>query len=101
MSRDHPILTLSVAASLLKIHSRTLMLYEKEGLISPHRTPTNRRLFSQADLSRIQFVKYLVETLGVNLKGVKAIKDIIAKLEAKNPNITKDLFPDFSEKKLI
>lgn len=101
MSKDSPILTLSVAASLLKIHPRTLMLYEKESIIKPHRTSTNRRLYSQSNLGQIQFVQYLVTSKHTNLAGIRLVLEIIEKIQTKNPNIIKDLFPDFSEKKLI
>ena len=39
---DKPIYTLSVAAEILATHPRTLMMYETVGLITPHRTATNR-----------------------------------------------------------
>ena len=100
-SKDTPILTLSIAASLLNMHSRTLMLYEKEDLIKTYRTSTNRRLFSQSDLNQIQFIKYLITKEKVNMAGAKVIIRIIEKAQAKYPNIRKEFFPEYAEKKLI
>ncbi|MGH7920220.1 MAG: MerR family DNA-binding transcriptional regulator [Candidatus Dormibacteraceae bacterium] len=40
---DTPLYTLSVAAEVLETHPRTLMMYERLGLIEPRRTSTNRR----------------------------------------------------------
>lgn len=99
--KDTPILTLSVAASLLEIHPRTLMLYEKGGLINPHRTSTKRRLFSEADLTAVQFVKYLTEKKNVNIASIKLILALLEKAKGKYPDLRKDFFPDFSEKELI
>lgn len=96
-----PILTLSVAASLLNLHPRTLMLYEKQGIIKPHRTPTGRRLFSEADLLAVQFVHYLTDQKKINLNGVKIILDLFEKLSGKSPNLKKDFFSDFVEKELL
>lgn len=99
--KNMPILTLSVAASLLHLHPRTLMVYEKEGLIKPHRTTTGRRLFSEADLSTIQFIHFLTYQKKINLNGVKIISDLFEKLFSKHPNLKKDFFSDFEEKELL
>ena len=48
---DKPLYTISVAAEILETHPRTLMLYEEARLIEPHRTSTNRRRYSQRDIS--------------------------------------------------
>jgi len=80
MPQEQAILTISIAAKLLKIHQRTLMLYEKSGLINPHRTSTNRRLFSIIDLQKLQFIK-VCEQNDIRLK--------------------RRLFPTFRLKKLI
>ena len=101
MPKNNPILTLAVASSLLSLHPRTLMLYEKESLIKPHRTGTNRRLFSSADLARIQFIQYLVSNVGVNLKGARVIITLLEKAANKYPSLKKDLFPNFTEKDLL
>ncbi len=39
-----PVYVISVAASILSVHPRTLRIYEEEGLVCPARTPTNIRL---------------------------------------------------------
>ena len=101
MQKDAPILTLSVAASLLNLHPRTLMSYEKEGLIRPFRTSTNRRLFSQQDLAAIQFVQFLIDKEHTNVAGVRLILRILEKAAAKYPTIKRDLFPDFQTRELI
>ncbi|MCH7640989.1 MerR family transcriptional regulator [Patescibacteria group bacterium] len=101
MASNDPILTISVAASLLKLHPRTLMLYEQAGLITPHRTGTNRRLFSIADLEDLQFIKYLTQAEGINLNGVRRILEAISLAEKEGINLKKLLFPSFKAKRLI
>ena len=101
MSTDQPILTISVAASLLSLHTRTLMLYERTGIIKPHRTTTNRRLFSLEALDHLQFVKYLTRTQGVNLKGAQIILEAIKVAQNEGINLRKLLFPQFKAQKLI
>ena len=38
LNLDKPLFTLSVAADLLGVHPRTLMIYETEKLVIPNRT---------------------------------------------------------------
>jgi MerR family transcriptional regulator/heat shock protein HspR len=99
--KTKPILALSVTAQLLNLHPRTLMLYEKEGLIQPYRTSTNRRLFSQVDLGKIQFIQYLIDKKRANIAGAKVILDLLEEAKSKYPNLKEDFFPDFQEKELI
>lgn len=100
-SSQDPILTISVAANILKLHPRTLMLYEKEGLLKPHRTDTKRRLFSIKNVQDLQFIKYLTQVQGINLKGAKILLQAIDKAEMEGVKMKKFLFPSFRPAKLI
>lgn len=99
--RTKPVFTLSVAAELLGVHPRTLMFYEKEKLITPARTKTDRRLFSQADLSLLQFIRYLTEKKRINTAGVRVVLELLEKAKPTNASLKKELFPDFEERRLI
>src|SRR2546428_6389364 len=70
---DKPLYTISVAAEILETHPRTLMLYEDAGLIEPFRTSTNRRRYSQRDISKVQVIQHLTREKGVTLAGVRHI----------------------------
>jgi len=64
---------ISIAAGLAGCHPRTLRIYEEEGLLDPVRTDTNIRLYSDEDLERVRAIRYLTQTRGVNLAGVKLL----------------------------
>ena len=68
-----PVYVISIAASLAGCHPRTLRIYEEEGLLEPVRTDTNIRLYSDDDLHRVRVIRYLTQTRGVNLAGVKML----------------------------
>jgi MerR family transcriptional regulator, heat shock protein HspR len=68
-----PVYIISIAASLSGCHPRTLRIYEEEGLLDPVRTDTNIRLYSDDDLDRVRAIRYLTQTRGVNLAGVKLL----------------------------
>ncbi len=101
MTTDRPILTISIAAKLLRVHPRTLMLYEKEGVFTSHRTDTKRRMFSIDDLNRLQFIKFLTQEVGLNLSGVKIFFQAMEVAKKADVDLKQSLFPQFQEKELI
>ena len=78
---DKPIYTISVASEILATHPRTLMMYENLGLITPERTPTNRRRFSQRDVIKLQNIQRLTRGHGVNLAGARHILQLLKTLQ--------------------
>jgi DNA-binding transcriptional MerR regulator len=98
---NRPLFTPAICGQLLEIPFRTLLFYEKEKLIIPSRTQKGRRLFSQADLSLLQFIKYLAKKRRVNTAGIKIILGLLEKAQLKNFDLKKEFFPDYEEKKLI
>lgn len=101
MATNEPILTISVAAKLLNIHPRTIMLYEKTKLFTSHRTSTKRRMFSEQDLENLQFIKFLTQKKGVNLQGVKVVLEAIYFADRGGVDLKSLLFPDFKAEKLF
>ena len=79
---DKPIYTLSIAAEILEIHPRTLMMYEALNLVVPHRTATKRRRFSQRDLLTLQAIQRLTRGHGLNLNGAKYVIQCLQLLDA-------------------
>src|SRR6188768_947878 len=74
-SRDpaRPVYVISVAAELVRVHPRTLRIYELEGLVCPARTRSNIRLYSEDDIRRVLWIRHLTRNLGVNLAGVRVL----------------------------
>ena len=77
---QRPCFVISVAASLVQAHPRTLRIYEDEGLLAPARTPTNIRLYSENDIRRILWIRRLTQERGVNLAGVKLLFELEERL---------------------
>src|SRR5512146_3480466 len=77
---ERPVYVISVAASILSVHPRTLRIYEEEGLVCPARTPTNIRLYSENDVRRIMWIRHLTQNLGVNLAGVRILFELEERL---------------------
>lgn len=68
-----PVYTISVAARLLSVSASFLRQVENEGLVSPARTGSNIRLYSDDDLRLLSRIVFLCRTRGVNLQGVRVI----------------------------
>src|SRR5438270_11642985 len=71
-----PLYVISVAARLVELHPTTLRKYERVGFLEPSRTPGRTRLYSRADIRRLQQIKRLVEEREMNLAGVQMALDL-------------------------
>jgi MerR family transcriptional regulator/heat shock protein HspR len=78
---ERPRYMISVAAELVGMHPQTLRMYEQKGLVRPKRTAGNTRLYSEADLERLQLIQKLTTKLGLNLAGVEVVLDLEEQLE--------------------
>lgn len=71
---------ISAVAEQYEIHPQTLRLYEREGLLLPSRSEGNTRLYTDADLERLEVILHLTRDLGVNLAGVEIILNMREKM---------------------
>jgi|SRR5262245_11449214 len=74
--------TISAVAEEFEVHPQTLRLYEREGLLKPSRSEGNTRLYTDADLERLELILSLTRDLGVNLAGVEIILNMREKMDA-------------------
>jgi MerR family transcriptional regulator/heat shock protein HspR len=71
---------ISAVATLYKLHPQTLRLYERVGLLKPSRSLGNTRLYTDADLERLEVILNLTRELGVNLAGIEIILNMREKM---------------------
>lgn len=81
ISRDQPCYTIGVVARMVDLHPQTLRNYEQMGLVVPHRTEGNIRLYSQREVDRLRKINRLTQELGVNLAGVEIILRMTEQIE--------------------
>ena len=89
-SKDGPILTTGIVASMLNITPDRLRTYDTENLIRTHRVKTGqvqKRLYSQYDVEWLQALRILVKTYKMSISSIKILLQIIQK----NPNL---ILPD-------
>ncbi len=89
-----PLFVISVAAELAGMHAQTLRSYDREGLVSPGRTPSGGRRYSQRDIALLREVQRLSQDEGVNRAGIKRIIELDAQvlaLQARLVELTEEL----------
>lgn len=72
---------ISAVAENYGVHPQTLRLYEREGLLKPSRTEGNTRLYTDADIERLELILNLTRDMGVNLAGVAVVLKLRARME--------------------
>ena len=85
-SRNKPLYMISVAAELTGMHPQTLRVYEQKGLVNPGRSRGNTRLYSQADIDRLELIGRLTDE-GINLAGVVRILDMKTQMDERDAEI--------------
>ena len=84
--RNRPLYMIGVAAQLAGMHPQTLRSYEQKGLVTPQRTSGNTRMYSQADIERLELINELTDE-GINLAGVIRILDLEGRLADRDEQI--------------
>ena len=83
-SRERGVYAISVAAEMVSMQVQNLRVYERRGLLEPDRTPGGTRLYSRADLDRLNRIRELLAE-GLNIAGIArvlALEAEIARLRA-------------------
>lgn len=69
-------LTISQAAEKFGVEPHTLRYYEKEGLITPERTETGIRMYSEQNMGQLEMAMCLKST-GMPIKKIKQYFDLV------------------------
>ncbi|MEQ0559372.1 helix-turn-helix transcriptional regulator [Amycolatopsis sp. NEAU-NG30] len=91
---ETPVFVISVAAQLAGMHAQTLRTYDRQGLVSPGRTPGGGRRYSMRDIALLREVQRLSQEDGVNLAGIKRIIELenqVDALRARVAELTEEL----------
>lgn len=89
MDRDEGVFAISVAARMADMEIQNLRVYERRGLLEPDRTAGGTRLYSQADVERLQRIGELLGD-GLNLAGVAKVlllEEVLAAVRAENADL--------------
>ena len=80
---DMGLYTIGTVAELIGEHPETLRVWERNELIFPDRKGYQRK-YSNNDLKKLKFIKYLMDPKGLNIAGVKQLISMYACWYKKN-----------------
>lgn len=63
--------SISKAAKEAGISVHTLRMYEKEGLIIPHKKETNQRRYTESDIQRIRCIRKYLSVNKITIEGLR------------------------------
>jgi len=73
---DEPVYIMSVVSHLVHIPEWTIRQLDKAGIVCPKRKARQKRLYCQNDIKKLEYIHYLMEERGVNIKGIKVILEL-------------------------
>ncbi len=72
-----PVISIGTAAKKAGLSVSALRKYESEGLLLFHRTPSGRRMLSQADIKRVEVIQHLINKRGLNIEGIRRLLSLL------------------------
>ena len=66
-------LTIGTMAEALNVTQETLRTWDKENILPPKRSETNRRYYTLNDIKKGNIIKFMTRNLLLNLSGVKIV----------------------------
>ena len=79
ISPDEPVYVISVVSKLVELPVWTLRNLDKAGIVKPKRIGKKSRLYSLKDVKKLEYIHYLIEDKGVNIRGIKIILELEGK----------------------
>jgi MerR family transcriptional regulator/heat shock protein HspR len=89
--------TIGEAADILGVSVPTIRMYEREGLIIPHRKDSRHRRFSRPDIERIRCLRQMINEKKVSIAGIRHMLSLIPCWKIKNcPSDQRAICPAFT-----
>jgi MerR family transcriptional regulator/heat shock protein HspR len=76
ISPDEPVYVISVVSKLVELPVWTLRTLDKAGIVKPKRIGKKSRLYCLKDVKKLEYIHYLMEEKGVNIRGIKIILEM-------------------------
>lgn len=74
---DSPLFSIGSAARILGISVHTMRMYERRGLIVPHKTETKQRRYSETDIDRLRCIRSAINVEKISIEGIRRVLSLI------------------------
>lgn len=71
---------INAVAAQFGLEPATLVRYERAGLLQP-RVINNVRFYSATDIERLEMIRHMTDTLGMNLAGVDVVLRLLEEIK--------------------
>ncbi len=75
--RDIPLYTIGTAARILGISVHTIRMYERNGLIVPHKTETKQKRYAEHDIERLRCIRNAINVQKISIQGIRSVLSLI------------------------
>ena len=76
ISPDEPVYVISVVSKLVGLPIWTLRELDTAGVVKAKRLGKKSRLYCLKDIKKLEYIHYLMEDEGVNIRGIKIILEM-------------------------
>ena len=76
ISPDEPVYVISIVSKLVGLPVWTLRELDKTGVVKAKRLGKKSRFYCLKDIKKLEYIHYLMEEEGVNIKGIKIILEM-------------------------
>lgn len=83
------LLPMASITKALKIQSKTLLNYEKEGILNPKKKDNESRYYSLDDLEKARLARILTKNKTMKLAGVKILLSVLGKTNIQTEDYSK------------
>jgi MerR family transcriptional regulator, heat shock protein HspR len=74
---DNPLYSIASAARILGISVHTMRMYERKGLIVPHKTGSRQRLYAESDIERLRCIRSAINVEKISIQGIRTVLSLI------------------------
>ncbi|MBI4863527.1 MAG: MerR family transcriptional regulator [Candidatus Riflebacteria bacterium] len=72
-----PVISIGTLAEKTGLSVSAIRKYEAEGLLIPHRTPSNHRLFSHEAIERVRIIRSMIQDKGLSVEGIRRLQALL------------------------
>ena len=75
--KDTPVYSIGTVARMLGISVQSLRMYEAEGLLLVHKSAGGQRIYSPADVERLECIRKAITEEKISIQGIRRMQSLV------------------------